>query len=105
MHHVPVNLLQMESRIEQAKTIPLLCQSDLVSCMSLIQNMTSQKQEIKPTPLSQEIHRAGSRQCDKTQFFLYSSKHASSTPEHDHALKNHHAHFTVFNPNFLSKSH
>lgn len=33
VHHVPVNLLQMESKIEYANTTPLVCQCEPLACL------------------------------------------------------------------------
>lgn len=53
VHHFPVNLLQMESRIEQANTMPLVCKSDLLPC--LISNPSHIPEvEIKPNPFFQD---------------------------------------------------
>lgn len=54
VHHVSVNLLQMESEIEYANTTPLVCQCDLLACLESDPSDVP-KVGIRPTPFSKEV--------------------------------------------------
>ena len=61
MHHVPVNVLQMENRVKQANTTPSVRHGDFLPLRDC-------DPDVNPAPLSQEKHTGGSAQCDMDLF-------------------------------------